>query len=134
GVEHGVDFFQQRWRLLDGDKVAGVRAVIENFFQQNRKAWPRFSLQVAQEASQISYLGDVAQEERQDKSFVFARFGEPVIVRVPLFFRGIPGQRRFAPLVEGEAVGKRVRLGLAVADAGAAYECIKGHKSLSSTD
>ena len=62
-MEHGIDFFQQRRRLLDGNPVAGVRAVVENFFQQNRKSWPGFSLQGAQEASQIPHLCDVAQKE-----------------------------------------------------------------------
>lgn len=33
GMQHGIDFLQQRRRLLDGDPVAGVGAVVKNFFQ-----------------------------------------------------------------------------------------------------
>ena len=65
---------------------------------------------------------------------MLARFREPAIVRLPLFIGGIAGQDGVAGLGKGEAVGERMRFGLAVANAGAAYECIKSHGSLQSAD
>ncbi|MGB6814369.1 MAG: hypothetical protein WBE23_15810, partial [Candidatus Sulfotelmatobacter sp.] len=63
GVQHGIDLFQQRRRILDGDPIASVRAVVENFLQQDGKSWPGLSLQVTQEAAQIPNLGNVAKKK-----------------------------------------------------------------------
>src|SRR5260370_18474638 len=110
--------------------VAGMSAIVENFLQQDWKSRPRFSLQLAQEASQIPHLGDVAQKKREDKSLVLARISEPLVVGFPLFLGRLAGQVRLTRLVESEPVGEGVRFGFAVANTCAAYECIKCHSSL----
>jgi hypothetical protein len=35
GMEYGIDFLQKFFRDLAGDPIAGVRAVVENFLQEN---------------------------------------------------------------------------------------------------
>src|SRR5229473_2310185 len=113
--------------------VAGMSAIVENFLQQDWKSRPRFSLQLAQKAAQIPHLRDVTQEKREDKSLVLARISEPLVVGFPLFLGRLAGQVRLTGLVESEPVGEGMRFGFAVANTGAAYECIKCHSSLPST-
>jgi hypothetical protein len=38
GVEYGIDFLQKFSRDFAGDPIAGVRAVVENFLQENPKS------------------------------------------------------------------------------------------------
>src|ERR1700733_586079 len=66
-------------------------------------------------------------------SLLLARFGSPLVVRFPLFFRGISRQSGLTGLIEGEAIREPERFGLALANTGAAHERIKAHNSLPST-
>src|ERR1022692_1173141 len=133
GMEHGIHFFQELLCVLAGNPVTGVSAVIEDLCQQHWKPRSGLSLQVTQKAAQVSHPRDVAQGFGNKISLVLARFPQPLVVRFPFVLGGVAGQRRLASFVEGEAVGEGVCFGLAVANASAAYECIKAHGLLPSS-
>src|ERR1022692_183269 len=63
GVEHGFDFLQQFRRYFAGEPISGVRAIVENFFQENGKSRSGSALQVAQKAAQILNPRDVAEKQ-----------------------------------------------------------------------
>src|SRR5207302_8343080 len=69
----------------------------------------------------------------ENKSLVLAGISEPFVVGFPLFLSRVAGEHRVAGLVESEPIGEGMRFGFAIANTGAAYECIKGHNSLPST-
>jgi hypothetical protein len=122
--EHEIDFFQQRGRLFDGNPVAGVSSVVDDSLQQNGELRSGIVFEMAKELADIFDAPDVAEKLGDEVAFVFAGFLEPAVVLVPFFRGGIAGEGRTAGFVPGEALGKRMRLGLAIANTGAANEAI----------
>src|SRR6266568_1815947 len=130
--EHEIHFPHQRGRFFDGKPVAGMGAVVDNFLQQDRELRSGISLKPAQKLPHILRSSNVAQALGNQIALVLTRLLDPAVVRFPLFFGGIPRQRRRARLVPHEPSRERMRLGLAIPDAGATYECVETHSSLSS--
>ena len=62
-MEYGINFLQKFLRDFAGDPIAGVRAVVENFLQENRKSRSGSALQMPQKAWQIANPRDVAEEQ-----------------------------------------------------------------------
>ena len=75
---------------LTGKPVSGVRAVVDNFLQKNRKLRSGITLQATQKLSYMLDPRDVSQGFGNEIAFVLARFLHPPVVRLPLVFLRIP--------------------------------------------